>query len=395
MTGARSKVPKFTTAGNLETRLAQLKKEVPSRGVERLPSVLQSLSDLPFELQSSALPALASKETILTIIAFPPQLQRGWHYVPKQALLFTPTGLTHVTASIWLDQAPEVTSVDARGLLYLRATLLLLYGFLEIVVQGRNSPKRIGMEFNTVAWETLSRPLRRLLTARTAAGMMTGRIVERSAVQAALADLPLKFSNGVKLFVSLPGEELESLLFQPGLWSSRKSWPFFFRKPISADTLLSLTSNYLVVIQEEPRVGQGWIVSYIPRSRIVEIRSQPHGLWNELAVQVRQGKQAAEVSLPLRSEAALTWRGEWLRHGGRWQDLPDETGKSIPENKARDGRNESHRTARPRTGEEHESKGYSKSYRERKDRAGHRVRLDAHQGSVARRASCADRLGKP
>jgi hypothetical protein len=331
MPDARSMALMIIPTGNLEKRLTQLKKEVPSRGIERHPSVLQNISDLPVELRSPALTALASTGTIHTIIAFPPQIQRGWHYVPKQALLFTPTGLACVKASIWPDHAPEVASVDAGGLLYVRASLLLLYGFLEIVAQDPVSPLRIGMEFNTVAWERIFRPLRQLLASRAGTAATASKITPSPPVQAALAGLPLKYSNGVKIFVSLPGEELEELVFQPGLWSGRKSWPFFFRKPITADTLLCLTTNFLIAIQEEPKVRRGWIVTYIPRSSCLEIHNRAHGAWSELAVRLEQSSQAAEVSLPLRSAAVETWRGVWLRHGGRWQDLLHETSEVPPD----------------------------------------------------------------
>jgi hypothetical protein len=53
--------------------------------------------------------ALTEREAIQTIIVFPQQIQRGWDYVPKQALLFTTTGLIHLLASIWQNQEPQLT----------------------------------------------------------------------------------------------------------------------------------------------------------------------------------------------------------------------------------------------------------------------------------------------
>jgi hypothetical protein len=241
-------------------------------------------------------------------------------------------------ASIWPEQEPQLTLVDAGGLLYMRVTLLLLYGFLEIAARGDGSQTRLGMEFNTVAWECLSEPLRQLLTPKAAAAAVTAdRAAYRPAVRPDLESLPLKFLNGVRIFVSLPGEELEELVFQPGLWDRRGPWPLFFRKPITADTLLTLTSHFLVVIQEELSVAQGWIVSYIPRSSILGIRSQPRGPWSELAVELKRGDQAAEVGLRLRSDAAQAWRERWARNGGQWQDLPEEPGEGPTEQRAGGG----------------------------------------------------------
>jgi hypothetical protein len=311
-----------TITPDVENRLAELKQQVPGRGLERYPSILKSISELPTELQSPAVTTLAAREALRTVIAFPPQIHRGWDYVPKQALLFTPTDVIHVQASIWPDQEPQVTRVNGSGLMYMKATLLLLYGFLEIVAQGQTSPTRVGVEFNTVAWYQLSRPLRRLLQAtKTRPGAPTDSTSYSPAARRACAELPLKFSNGVKIYGLLPGEELEELVFQPGTW---KRWLLLFRRPITANVLLLLTSNYVVVIQEELQVAHGWISSYIPRGNIAGMQSRPCGLWNELSIQLRRGDQSVDYRLLLKSEAVEAWRGRWTQHGGQWQDLPGE-----------------------------------------------------------------------
>jgi hypothetical protein len=264
---------------------------------------------------------LAASQAIQSIIAFPPQIHRGWHYVPKQALLFTPTDVIHLLASIWPDQEPQVTHVKGCGLMYLKATLLLLYGFLEVVAQGDGSPTRLGMEFNTVAWNYLSSRLRQLLQAtKTVPGAPTDKTTYSPTAQQALEKLPLKFLNGVKIYGLLPGEELEELVFQPGIW---KRWLLLFRRNILANTLLLLTSNYVVVIQEELEVAQGWIISYIPKNNIIGMQNQPRSLWNELTVQLQRGDQTAEYKLLLKNEAAQAWRVLWIQHGGQWQDLPE------------------------------------------------------------------------
>lgn len=303
------------TADTVEKRLAQLKREVPTRGFERHPSVLKELSDLPAELQSPAVAMLATSEAIQTIIAFPPQIHRGWHYVPKQALLFTSTGVVHILASIWPDQKPQVTHINGSGLMYMKIALLLLYGFLEIVAQGQAGPARLEVEFNTVAWPQLSAPLRRLLQAsRPALTTPTGEALRSQSNRQALEELPLKFSNGAKIHGLLPGEELEEIAFQPGTWRRRL---LLLRQPITANTLLLLTTNYMTVVQEELKVAQGWVISYIPRNGIARMESQPRGLWSELSVQLEHGGQSAEYRLLLKSEVAAAWRALWMQRGCR------------------------------------------------------------------------------
>jgi hypothetical protein len=303
---------------NREKRLAELKKQVPTRGLDRYPSFCKDISELPAELQSRTVSALCSRESTQTIIAFPPQIHRGWHYVPKQALLFTPAGVIHLVASIWPDQEPQITYLKGCDLLYMKVTLLLLYGFLEIVGASPGETNRVSMEFNTVAWNYLSQPLRQLLRS-TEAGSGAQQEVEISTTsRQARENLPLKFSNGLTIYGLLPGEHLQELVFQPATW---QPYLHFFRRPVSSNTLLMLTTNYMVVIQEELQVELGWILSYIPRSNIFEVQSRPCGLWNELSIQLRQGGQPADYKLLLHSEAVEAWRTEWIRHGGAWQDL--------------------------------------------------------------------------
>jgi hypothetical protein len=310
-----------TTRKDLEKRLIQLKLEVLTRGFERYPTVLKNISDLPTELQSPAMTTLATSEVLQTIIAFPPQIHRGWHYVPKQALLFTSTDVIHLLASIWPGQEPQITYLKGRGLMYMKVTLILLYGFLEIVAQGHNSLTRLSIEFNTVTWDRIFPPLRQLLQATIT--LPSGPSEETTyipSVQKSFEKLPLKFSNGVKIFGLLSGEELKALVFQPGTW---KRWLFLIRQPISRNLLLILTSNYMVVIQEDPDVGQGWIISYLPRNSIAGIKNQPRSLWNELTVQLKREDQTVDYKLLLKGETAQAWRERWLQHNSQWQDVPD------------------------------------------------------------------------
>jgi hypothetical protein len=268
--------------------------------------------------------ALATQESIQKIIVFPQQIQRGWHYVPKQALLFTPTDVLHLVASIWPDEEAEVTCLTGCGIMYLKVTLVLLYGFLELVAQGQDSPVRLGMEFNTVAWPCLSAPLRALLRAtkpRVRSSLHEGASSCSPMTKQALEKLPLKFTNGLRIYGLLPGEELEELVFQPRTW---KPWLYFFRRPFSANTLLLLTTNYMVVIDEELHVEQGWILSYIPRNIITGIQSQACGLWNELSVQLRRGHQCVDYKLMLKNEFAEAWHTRWIQHGGQWRALPEQ-----------------------------------------------------------------------
>lgn len=301
-----------------ERRLIELRKEVTQRGFDRHASLLKNVSELPVELQSPAVSALAARETIQTIVLFPQQLQRGWEYVPKQALLFTATGLIHLFASIWPDQEPQITHMERCDLLYIRIKLILLYGSLEIVAQGENAPVRLSMEFNTVAWYYLSSPLQRFLQmVHSEPDTSRNKGAHSIATQQTLKSLPLKFANGLEIFGLLPGEELEGAVFQPGVWQRRL---YFFQQPILANTLLLLTSHYVVAIQEELNIRQGWIVSYIPQNSIDDIQNGPCDLGSELSFRLKPANHSADYKLILKSEVTESWRSLWTQHGLQWYD---------------------------------------------------------------------------
>lgn len=311
----------MTTSADIKKRLAELKKEVPRRGFERHASILKNVLDLPIELRSTAVLALAERENIQTVVMFPQQIQHGWEYVPKQALLFRATGVTHLLASIWPGQEPQITSIEGCALLYMKIKLLLLYGSLEIVAPGKSAPVRLRLEFNTVAWHHLWKPLQQLLQATQPAPISPGSQETSSPIfERALQELPLKFSNGLQLYGLLSGEELEEVVFQAGTWDR---WLYLFRKPVSANTMLLLTSHYMVVITEDMYAKQGWIVSYIPRNIITRMQSQPNGLWNELSIQLKRGDQLVDYKLTLKNEALDDWRKRWVQHGGDWSSLPE------------------------------------------------------------------------
>jgi hypothetical protein len=301
-----------------EKRLAELKREVTKRGFDGHASLLQNIFELPPELQSPEVVELAARESIQTIIHFPQQIQHGWQYVPKQALLFTPVGIIHLLASIWPDEPPQITDVNGCGLLYMRVTLLLLYGHLEVVARGPQTPLRLGMEFNTVAWYYLASPLRRLLLiTKTLPDVSATSTSSVAVTKRALEKLPIKFSNGVKIYGLLPGEQLEDLVFQPGLW---RRWLMLLRRHLTANTLLMLTGHFVVLIQDDLRVSQGWILSYIPRGCITEIQNHACDWYNELIFKLKHEGQTADYTVLLSKEAVEDWHTRWIQHGGKWRD---------------------------------------------------------------------------
>jgi hypothetical protein len=289
--------------------------------------LLYNISDLPAELQSPALTNLVGSKDLETSFAFPAQIHHGWKYVPKQALLFTSAYVIHLLASIWPDQPPQITSINRSELLYIKVSLLLLYGLLEIVTQDQDTLTQISIEFNTVAWYRISQPLERFLQSTQATpGMPVEYNTFSASIQQDIKKLPFKFSNGVYLYGQLPDDELEELVFQPAIY---KRWLILSRRPLISNTLLILTTNYLIAIQEDPHVKLGWLITYIPRSNIIRIQNQPCSLWNEITVQLKTKKPTKECKLLLKYEITQAWREKWIGQNGQWIDLPAEVKEQI------------------------------------------------------------------
>ena len=306
------------SAGERERRLAQLRREASRRGFDRHASVLKNVSELPAEFQTPAVLELADREVVQRTILFPPQVRGGVSYIPKQALLFTQTGALHLMSSIWPDQEPQVTYVHASDLMYMDITLILLYGFLDILAQGPGSPTRLGLQFNTVAWCLLAKPLRKLLQPEISAPELWEDEPQFSpGIQQSLEGLPVKFGNGTKIYGLLPGEQLEELVFQPETW---KPWLHFFRRPLTPNTLLLLTSHYVVVIREGLNIPQGWILTYSPRECITDMKIQSRDLYSTLIIGLKREEQTAEYTLSLAGCSLEEWRSRWIRRGGPWTD---------------------------------------------------------------------------
>lgn len=292
-------------------------------GVRSHPYLVASLADLPEELRQLVQGTPWLREEIGSIFVVPPQsFFKGWfswRYVPEQALLFTPDGVLHVQSPVEPGQAAQAIYLRATSLLYTQLSLLLLYGRLELAGRVNGALCRVVVEFNTVGWHLLQPSLQRLLCLGWTQPDNSKPLAESSAtaVMAKLDRLPLKFSNGLRLDALQPGECLLGFVFQPAIWILR--WRFL-RQQVSATTLLALTNQRVIIVEEEKngqRASYGYIYTFIPRAAITHIEAQPGECWRELLIQLEQGAVTAERRVTLEPEPAADWQKLWQRYGGK------------------------------------------------------------------------------
>jgi hypothetical protein len=290
-------------------------------GLRSHPYLAASLADLPEELRQAVQEASWPTEDISSIFVVPPQsFFKGWfswRYVPEQALLFMPDGVLHVQGPAEPGQAAQATYLRAVSLLYTQLSLLLLYGRLELAGRVNGVLCRVVVEFNTVGWHLLQPSVHRLLCLAWIQPGNDKPLAESSAtaVLAELDQLPLKFSNGLRLDALQPGECLLGFVFQPAIWVLR--WGFL-RRQVSATTLLALTDQQVIIVEEEKngqRATYGYIYTFMPRAAITHIEAQPGECWRELLIQLEQGAVTVERRVTLEPETAANWQELWLRCG--------------------------------------------------------------------------------
>jgi hypothetical protein len=286
-----------------------------------LPEYRSDLTHLPPALAALAEEALLPGDAVAGALIAPAEyLSRRmlvWEYVPERALVFVEGGLLYLAAAG--PGAPaRIARIDASALLRLRSSILLLYGLLEFKADCGGAAGEVRLEYNTVVWHWLNEPLARYVaSACPAPATALDPGAARAANEPALAALPFKFANGLRYYSLAPGERVVAATFQPAIWRKGKH---LVRRQVTPNTLLALTDRKLVLIEEKraqpwsrpPGAGQGeygWIFTYTPLDRVIEMTVAPREGLNELTIHQAWG--AATEARALLLEPAVA--GQWLR----------------------------------------------------------------------------------
>jgi hypothetical protein len=294
-------------------------------GLASHPYAVQSPGDLPVTLRQLAEQGLEPGEPIQSIFVVPAQIfLHGWfraRYAPEQALVFTSQGVLHVQDAVTPGQPASVTYLRASDLLYVRLSLLLLHGHLELIGQAGDILTRIVVEFNTVGERLLQPGLRHLV--RLALNQTTALTADPDQSEIALhrlAWLPMKFSKGLYYHGLQPGERLLGFIFQPDIWTRR--WRFLLHQ-VSANTLLALTDHQLIILEEEKKgkhANYGWIFTFCPLAGVAGIELKPGEVWPELQIHLGRGGKTVECRVMLEQKQARAWRELWTQYGGKWEE---------------------------------------------------------------------------
>jgi len=279
--------------------------------VNPFPYPLQSLADLPEHFQQAVQQVLKPDETVVSILMLPPQpfLRHGG--VPLQALLSTSQGLLHLQEMASSGQLPPTTYLPGDSLLYVHHSLVLLYGRLELVGEVDGSLMRMIVEYNT-AGLPLVEPMLKQFLRFTYGWSETEKSynLQSNSLLDSLEKESFKFMNGLRLYALQPGEKLLGYVFQ-----SRITRPLlhFFHHPIAPASLLAMTDQAVILIEEDKARGAayGWIITICPRKYVTDIECNPDREWQVGRVHLKRNGINEVRKLTLENEKALAWEALW------------------------------------------------------------------------------------
>ncbi len=288
------------------------------------PEFYDSAGSLPQSLYEAARPVLPPKQAVRGALLLPGEYYARkrvqWEWTPERALIFLDEGVVHVAGAA--PGAPAHGAlIDAGALLYLRSSLLLLYGLLEFRADCGGAGSQMRVEYNTVIWESLKGPLARFVAAAGPRPEPAAEAEINLHNAAIIKSLPFKFANGVRYYTLGPGERLHAAIFQPAIWERHGLVP----RQVTPNTLLALTDRKLVLIEESRSsfwqrrrsdMEYGWIFTYIPSGRVVDMSVTTGVRWSELKMRLEWGAASDERAFLLEPAVAAGWRQAWQEAGG-------------------------------------------------------------------------------
>jgi hypothetical protein len=116
--------------------------------------------------------------------------------------------------------------------------------------------------------------------------------------------------NGLQFYALQPGEKLLGSVFQPRITQTVLD---FFRRAIAPASLVALTDQAVILIEEDKARGAayGWLITLCPRKFVAEIESKPTYQWSEVSLHLRRNGVNETRKLTLENETARAWETMW------------------------------------------------------------------------------------
>ena len=226
----------------------------------------------------------------------PPQayLKRwfGKRYVPWKALLFDHREIIHVSDTLIVDESGSIRKIYVDDLLYIKIHLCLLYGKLDIISAKKEALDKVSIEYNTVGHKLLEPQLEKFLRFGWTKSPWT---IDKPDVYDRLKKIPVKYRNGVSIYVLHKGERLQDFLFMPRLVKKIG----FIKMNILPDILIAITDRQLVILEDDlsPTSAYTWLLTYIPLSNFSGIKIKRSNGFTDLTIKAEKSKTSQDISI--------------------------------------------------------------------------------------------------
>jgi hypothetical protein len=283
--------------------------------LSRFARTVKSLDDLEPTIGAVLAEHVEPGESIRQIIAAPRQAvlssrhtAKGWFGMPLPWELTPDWVLVLMEERVLaaaVDQPgamPVVTSTRIADILSLEMGAILLHAWLEWTFSSQGRTVRTRIYYNAVCQRLFQKALD---TMRQGPGAPQTTRGDRHLEY--LYDLPFKFMNIIMRNLLLPGEQVQAVVYQPAIWTTRFR---LFRRQQTAAMALVLTDSHILVAQEE-LTGRadhwGLITRFFPRCHIQHATMEQEAayIWLRLALERRGATQKESLPFEPGAEAAL------------------------------------------------------------------------------------------
>jgi len=283
--------------------------------LSRFARAVKSLDDLEPTLGAVLAEHIEPGESIRQIIAAPRQaVLRSRHTAESWFGMLLPWELTPDWVLVLLEERVLVAAVDQPGamqvvtstriadILSLEMGAILLHAWLEWTFSAQGRTGRTRIHYNAVCQRLFQEALDTMRQGPSAPQTTRGdRHLEY------LYGLPFKFMNIIMHNLLLPAEQVQAVVYQPAIWTTRFR---LFRRQQTAAMALVLTDSHILVAEEE-LTGRtdhwGLITRFFPRCHIQHATMEQEAayIWLRLALEHRGATQKVRLAFEPGAETAL------------------------------------------------------------------------------------------